>query len=36
MKEKKECFDYGEKRVCKVCGCKDNSCKCEMVEEEKK
>ena len=29
----KECYDFGDKKVCKVCGCKDGSCNCETVEE---
>ena len=34
MGETKECFDFNGKKVCNVCGCKDNSCKCEIVEQE--
>lgn len=31
----KECFDFAAENVCKICGCKNGSCDCEMkVEEE--
>tara|TARA_Y100000310_G_scaffold303601_1_gene342092 strand:+ start:847 stop:948 length:102 start_codon:yes stop_codon:yes gene_type:complete len=33
MKKTKECFDFAGKKVCKVCGCEDGSCKCEIKEE---
>ena len=33
MEETKDCYDFGDRNVCKVCGCKDGSCKCETVEE---
>jgi hypothetical protein len=36
MKTKKDCYDFGDKKICKVCGCTDGSCDCETVEEHKK
>jgi len=34
MKKTKECFDFAAENVCKVCGCKDSLCDCEMKLEE--
>jgi hypothetical protein len=31
--ETKNCFNFSGIKVCKVCGCKDKSCKCEITEE---
>ena len=36
-KETKECFEFGDKKVCEECKCKKEECKCEMkLDEEKK
>ncbi len=32
MTNTKECYDFGDKKVCKICGCENGSCKCETVE----
>ena len=35
MKEVKSgCYNYSATRVCQVCGCHDDSCGCETVEDE--
>lgn len=36
MVEEKECFAFGEKKVCKVCGCDEKGCECELHEEKLK
>lgn len=33
MKKTKDCYDFGDKKVCKVCNCEISECKCETVEE---
>jgi len=32
-KDTKECFEFAGTKVCKVCGCSDDSCECEMEQE---
>jgi len=36
MKETKECYEFSGQKVCKVCGCKDNSCECHTELEGKR
>jgi len=33
--EKKECFDFADKKICEVCKCEGDKCKCEKKEEKR-
>lgn len=36
MEETKECYEFSGTKVCKVCECKDGSCKCETTIDDEK
>jgi len=35
MKKEKECFDFVDKKICRVCNCEIDKCECENKQEKR-